>query len=313
MDFQPEEILQKLKQNKLALPAIGVGVAVGLFLLYKNGSNSPANADVGAGFPTVGTTDQGTPVDNGAAGAGDSSALGDLQNQIADVANGQSGILDQVAGALSDLSSSLFGALNSQGEQFQSALNALQSPAVNDNYTPYGLDNANGYYPNIGDLFSQFVLNGITDFASASPDIFSDISDPSVSHFINPLAIANKVNLVTQKLNYKTPVTTQHLTVVVPSVQQQAHVVGKSVGNILSQTGDIFSHAVQGLQVQIRQQASAQQSISNPSIGHASNFSDIGALSGYKGASTAPHINPAQITANVIRRAGQGFIKPTAT
>lgn len=186
MDFEPEEIFEKLKKNKLAIPAIGVGLAVGIFLLYK--SNSSGASLLGA--PSNDSTNP-QPVDGGGSGgggdtggggSGDSGAIGDLQNQIAEITSQQQGYATSFQDALNKLSDSLFGQLNQQAAQLQ---NAGQS-YFSDGQQPNELDTyASGISSRLNDLYSMLSAPHIPDFASVSPALDTDKSIGQIQHIIS--------------------------------------------------------------------------------------------------------------------------------
>lgn len=292
MDFEPDEIVEKLKKNKLAIPAIGVGLAVGVFLLYKNkGSIS------GLGTPTdngsVPVTVPPVPPDSGGSGGGsggtggtdNTSAITDLQNQITEIANGQSNL----------------------GNSFQTGLNQL-SDYVNGLFgqnqnqsTTNPSDNSGGYNPNeldaIGSLINQnyqalhdmLSVPNVPDFANVSPDIHTTRLAGEISHFTGFAAVhvANQINNVVNTTRIHNPTSNPF-----QNVNAIAYHLGNSVRSVLQHT-------------QIR--AILPPNFNPPSVrvGSIFNRTDFDRLLGYSGASTARRLVTTRIPTPVSHTAPQ--------
>lgn len=278
MDFEPEAIFAEVKKNKLAIPAILVGVGIGLYLLYKNGSNSPSvsPADNTVTVPSQTGVDPGNS-SGGSTDTGLGSALTDLQTQLGQLAGNQQNLAGSYQSGLNDLSSQLYGALNQLAGQTQSALQSFaQQPS-------------NAY-----DIGSE--LSAITSSLNGQlSHLYSDYSLPSLPSI--------------STLTPNVPVTETRVSL---PVQQEAFNLGNFLGNLVkpvlpqptatpkygSATPlnlNVFSSVGQSL-------GTGLQSIAKSVV----NYSDIAKASGYISPySTAPKISPNLPTANALQHLGQ--------
>lgn len=296
MDFEPSELIAKIKQNKLAIPAILVGVALGGYLLYEQSKNgglaavgvspidqAPEVPATGSDGGAVGTG--GSGVDNG---TGDTSILSDLQNQIGQIAQ-------STQDGLNALSDQFFGALNNQAQDVQNALNGQANNGGSQPYYPDGyassLDAGNGaLLSGLTSLFGFGTTQPVTENAVTPEDLFH--GSLVVTNPLNKLA---EINLK-QSLKNKVQAQPQVVHIQLPPVQNFANNVGQLIGN--------FVNALPKPQL-----PAAIQSFYNPNVtlANASKFADIRAASGYSAAlSTAPKITPNFAVANAILHKGQG-------
>lgn len=138
-------IFERLKNNKLLIPALAIGGVLGVYLLMKNGAGSSLSGSATA--PDNGQSDQPQPAPVGGGtdtgtGTGD---LGELQQQ-------QQDFMSSITDLYNQLASSVQSALGAQSAQTQAALDQLanQQSAVLDQPVP------------------QMIMSGLPDFTSLS-------------------------------------------------------------------------------------------------------------------------------------------------
>lgn len=293
MDFEPSEIIAKIKDNKLAIPAIVIGVGIGAYLLYEQSKNGGLSAvgvtpiDQAPADPIATGGDAGSGSSGGSSSSTDN-GLSDLQSQIAQIESDQGTLGKSFSDALNSLSDSLFGQLNSQAQDFQ---NALNSQAQNNGGSqPYYPD---GYATSL-DASNQGILGGLQHlFDYNQPQAVSE-NAVTPEDLFHTSAIANKQNLIAQEVALETQKRAKQ-------IPQIIHIQLPPVQNLINNVQRIVN-GFQNLQL-----PAPIQSYHTPNYDPypASHFSDIGSLSGFgKALSTAPKITAQTIAANKASNKG---------
>lgn len=160
LDINPEEIGEKLKKNKLLIPAIIIGVLAGLYFLSRSGG-AGTPLDFGGGDEIVPPeSDESVEGSNGE--AVDSSAISDLQDSIDALQENQAGVSGSLTDALNNALDWVTEALRQQQQDTQSAIDSIQS-----NDSPYDISS---------DLLGQ-LLDNLPDVPNILPPEASGFYD----------------------------------------------------------------------------------------------------------------------------------------
>lgn len=167
-----DDVFNRLKKNKLAVPALVVGGGIGLFVLLKNGGQS--GFDFGGGGSSE--ADDIQPPDDGLIGGigGGETDLSGIQSQIDDISSNQEVISGSFTDALNKAIDWFTGALGEQQSYIDNQLEGLANSIPDFNDFPTGeqeLGFSDGFLGNFLDTIAGFVPQQLPEQFSFSPQL----------------------------------------------------------------------------------------------------------------------------------------------
>lgn len=157
-------LFERLKKNKLVLPALAVGAVAGGYLLLKGGGS-------GGGITAQDTATNPTqPTTGGGSGGGGGDTSGQTDAAISALQQQQQSFQQSLVDQFNALVSSVTGALGQQQSQTQAAIDALaqQQSALAQNQSPQA---TLGNLPDFASLFAALQAPALQQGAYKSPGI----------------------------------------------------------------------------------------------------------------------------------------------